>query len=125
MVRSVIMALTAVTLAIPAFAGAQQASFAAPSAPAAVAAVTTTTVSPAAVGPRENVAGIQTRDQHETGDITVAPPPRKMHEGESVALMAVGAAGVVTGLIVKGNSGALISLGGAVVGLYGLYLYLR
>ena len=44
------------------------------------------------------------------------------HRGPGVALMIVGTAGVITGLLI--NEG-LVSVAGAVVGLYGLYLYVR
>lgn len=45
--------------------------------------------------------------------------------GSNVALMGVGAAGVVIGLLVGGDGGAAISIGGGALGLYGLYRYLR
>lgn len=45
--------------------------------------------------------------------------------GSNVALMGVGAAGVVIGLMVGGDGGAMISIGGGVLGLYGLFRYLR
>jgi hypothetical protein len=45
--------------------------------------------------------------------------------GNSVALMIVGGAALVTGLIIGDDAGALLAVGGAVVGLYGLYQYVR
>ena len=44
------------------------------------------------------------------------------HRGPGVALMLVGAAGVITGLLIDES---LITVAGAGVGLVGLYLYLR
>jgi hypothetical protein len=44
------------------------------------------------------------------------------HRGPGVALMIVGGAGLVTGLLVDEP---IITVAGAGVGLYGLYLYLR
>jgi hypothetical protein len=44
------------------------------------------------------------------------------HRGPGVALMLVGAAGVITGLLIDEN---VITIAGAGVGLVGLYLYLR
>ena len=44
------------------------------------------------------------------------------HRGPGVALMVVGAAGVVTGLLVDES---IVTIAGAGVGLYGLYLYVR
>jgi hypothetical protein len=45
--------------------------------------------------------------------------------GTNVALMGVGAAAIVIGLLVGGDGGAMISIGGGVLGLYGLFRYLR
>ena len=45
--------------------------------------------------------------------------------GQSRALMIVGGAALVTGAIVGGKPGTIIMVGGAVVGLYGLYQYLQ
>ena len=45
--------------------------------------------------------------------------------GQSKALMIVGGAALVTGLIIGGDAGALLAVGGAVVGLYGLYQFVR
>jgi hypothetical protein len=44
------------------------------------------------------------------------------HHSEAVALMIVGAAGLVTGLIIDED---ILTLAGAGVGLVGLYMYLR
>jgi len=53
-----------------------------------------------------------------------APAPRAglRHRGPGIALMLVGAAGVVTGLLLDES---LITVLGAGTGLVGLYLYLR
>jgi hypothetical protein len=40
-------------------------------------------------------------------------------------MMGVGAAGVVVGLLIGGDGGTMLALGGGVVGLLGLYRYLR
>ena len=45
--------------------------------------------------------------------------------GPNLALMGAGAAGVVVGLLIGGDGGTAIALGGGVVGLIGLYRYLR
>jgi hypothetical protein len=39
--------------------------------------------------------------------------------------MGTGGAGVIIGLLVGGNGGTAIALGGGIVGLVGLYRYLR
>ena len=45
--------------------------------------------------------------------------------GQSTALMVVGGAAVLVGLVVGGGAGYAISVGGAVIGLLGLYQYLQ
>lgn len=45
--------------------------------------------------------------------------------GTSKAQMVVGGAAIVVGVIIGGNGGSAIALGGAVVGLYGLWNYLK
>jgi len=45
--------------------------------------------------------------------------------GSSLALMGVGGAAVVVGLLVGGDGGAAVAIGGGVLGLVGLYRYLR
>lgn len=45
--------------------------------------------------------------------------------GANLALMGTGGAAVVIGLLVGGNGGTAIALGGGALGLFGLYRYLR
>ena len=45
--------------------------------------------------------------------------------GQARALMIVGFAGVIIGLLIEGDVGTLIAIAGAAVGLYGLYHYLK
>ena len=54
-----------------------------------------------------------------------APAPVPRASADSKALMIVGAAGVVTGIIVGGDAGTILVLGGAGIGLYGLYKYMQ
>ena len=54
-----------------------------------------------------------------------AAAPRRQNVGQPMALMIVGGAALVTGLIIGGDVGTLFAVGGAAVGLYGLYQYLR
>jgi hypothetical protein len=48
-----------------------------------------------------------------------------MGAGRNVALIGVGAVGLVAGLIIGGNSGTALAIGGAAMGLYGLYHFLK
>ena len=52
-------------------------------------------------------------------------PGRDVRAGPNVALMVVGGAALVTGLVIGGDGGLIIATGGAVVGLVGLYRYMR
>jgi hypothetical protein len=45
--------------------------------------------------------------------------------GEPIAMMVVGGAALLAGLIVGGDAGTVIAVAGVIVGLYGLYQYLR
>jgi len=50
---------------------------------------------------------------------------RRKGYGQPIALMVVGGAALLTGLIIGDDAGTVIAVGGAVVGLYGLYQYLQ
>jgi hypothetical protein len=52
-------------------------------------------------------------------------PASSQHLGESRAEMVVGGAAIVVGALIGGDGGRFLMLGGAVVGLYGLYNYLK
>ena len=45
--------------------------------------------------------------------------------GQNEALMIVGGAAVLVGAVVGGDAGKIFMIGGAIVGLYGLYKYLQ
>ena len=45
--------------------------------------------------------------------------------GQNLAMMGVGAAGLAAGLLIGGDGGNAIAIVGAVVGLLGLYRYMR
>lgn len=54
-----------------------------------------------------------------------SPPMYREKTSRSVALMVVGGAALIVGSIVDGDSGTIIMVGGAVIGLYGLWTYLK
>ena len=74
-------------------------------------------------GPR--VASARVAVHAETAPIG-APPviQNRSSNRNAVALMAVGGAALVIGAVIGDDAGTLVMLGGAVVGLYGLYLFL-
>jgi hypothetical protein len=49
---------------------------------------------------------------------------RKPARGSGVGLMILGGAALITGVIIGDNAGTIIAVGGAIVGLYGLWVYL-
>jgi hypothetical protein len=57
--------------------------------------------------------------------LTVNASAARMGPSEGKAAAIVGAAVVVIGLVVGGDSGTLIAIGGAGLGLFGLYIWQR
>ncbi len=75
-----------------------------------------------ATGPTVDAATVGVR-HHD--DAAMAPAPRRGGSGPGVALMIVGGAAILVGLLINNNAGGAIAVGGAVVGLVGLYQYLQ
>lgn len=75
-------------------------------------------------GPTMAAASVAVR-QPESADKKLAAAPRRAGYGQPVALMVVGGAALLTGLIIGDDAGTVIAVGGALVGLYGLYEYLQ
>jgi hypothetical protein len=57
--------------------------------------------------------------------LNAAAAPKRAGYGQPFALMVVGGAAVLTGVIIGGDAGTIIAVGGAVAGLVGLYQYLQ
>lgn len=74
---------------------------------------------------RPDVAGIQTKADANAPLLVSSAASEGMHQGEGVALMAVGGAGLLAGLLIGGNAGSAVAIGGLAVGLVGLYEYVR
>ena len=113
------LALCVASGVIAAPARAQDAALAPAPASAPVAAQPAAT--PAPVGPTLDAAVVAVRHAPVA---TTATAPRGGY-GQSVALMVVGGAAVLVGLIIGGGAGTAIAIGGAVAGLIGLYPYLQ
>jgi hypothetical protein len=60
-----------------------------------------------------------------TAPLVIAPLPAQGNQRTNVALMIVGGAGLVVGSLIHGDTGTVIMVGGGVVGLIGLFRYLR
>jgi hypothetical protein len=93
---------------LPAASGAQQ---------AARNSVKGPTLQAASVGFRVNEANVDASTK-----ATVAP---LRHQGQDVALMAVGVGAMIVGALVTGTAGTIIIIGGAGMALFGLYHYLE
>jgi hypothetical protein len=81
---------------------------------------------PRATGPTTDAAAVGVRQPVSKEAPTAnATMQRRRGYGQPIALMVVGGAALLTGLIIGDDAGTVIAVGGAVVGLYGLYQYLQ
>lgn len=108
---------------------AQQTAFDAAVTPSAVVApvATTAPTTPAATelaGPRATSSRLGELVKANAAE-PAAPKKGEVGAGSNVALMAVGAAAVLIGLLIGGDSGSFVAIGGGVLGLYGLFRYMR
>jgi hypothetical protein len=114
--------LACAAFALPSVSHAQSFSTEQPS-PATV--VTASVAAPSA-GPTLDGATVGIR--HSADQATTTPTnatPAVRHGDQATALMIVGGAAFLAGAIISGDAGTIIMVGGAAVGLYGLYLYLQ
>lgn len=77
---------------------------------------------PVSTGPSMEASALSPRLSHTTA--LSANAMRRPSRGSGVGLMIFGGAALITGLIIGGDAGTVIAVGGALVGLYGLYVYL-
>jgi len=117
----------ALVFAVPA--SAQQAASASASVVPAVSAVQVTAPAPAfSLAPTRASAALSLRV---TPDAAPAAPAAAMvpmpagGQSENVALMIVGGAALVVGSVIHGDTGTIVMVSGGVIGLIGLYRYLR
>ena len=82
-------------------------------------------VAPAALGPTPASLSVAVRASAAQTSTTSAPAANRMPQRQSVALMIVGGAAILVGAVVEGKPGTVFMIGGAVIGLYGLYKYLE
>jgi hypothetical protein len=91
----------------------------APSPSPAAAAAATTSLAPTLAATHLNFS---TEDQ---GPLTVNASAARMSPNEGKATAIVGVAAVITGFLVGGDAGTVIAIGGAGLGLFGLYIWQR
>lgn len=113
-VRIHLAAIVAFVVLAP-VAGAQE--LARPDAPAATAAPAIPSLEAASVAVRAPVA-----ERGMAADVGAPVAAAQFGRGET--LMIVGGAALLAGLIIGDDAGTLIAVGGAIVGIYGLYIYL-
>ena len=77
------------------------------------------TIQAAAVGFRVEAAKVDASTK-----VTAAPLVRR-HQGQDVALMAVGVGAMIAGALIGDTPGTIIIIGGAAMALFGLYHYLE
>ena len=87
-------------------------------------AMTDARVTPQHVGPTRDALAVGVRPLMST---TTAPAPSRGGQGlgQPEAMMIVGGAAILVGAIVGGDPGDIFMIGGAIVGLFGLYKYLQ
>lgn len=121
------LALSALTVALPAALEAQSDS--AKSRDSSTVSAQTIGIAPKPSGPPmangPQVAPVALTHTTPFAPATLPPADDNINVGQNVAMMVVGAAAVVTGVIIGGNGGGAIAVTGGVVGLVGLYRYLR
>jgi len=76
-------------------------------------------------GPRLNATTTAVRRPVQSSATLQTTAAQRQSMGKPVAMMIVGLAALVAGALIGGDPGVLIMVGGAIVGLIGLYQYLK
>ena len=79
----------------------------------------------ARIGPTVDAARVAASEPRSHELTVTSAAQRRAGLGQPVALMVVGGAALLAGLIIGDDAGTVIAVGGALVGLYGLYEYLQ
>lgn len=79
------------------------------------------------VGPTvaASTIGIRAPSAAKAGNSTAAAADTHLGAGQNVALMVVGGAAIVIGAVIGGAGGILLAIGGAAIGLWGLYNFIQ
>lgn len=117
--RAALVLMSALTLVLRAPQSAAQSLTATPIAPHSP----TTPAEKLQVGP--TVAALTVGVHNVVPATTQAPQRGSAGLGQNEALMIVGGAAILVGAVVGGDAGDIFMIGGAIVGLYGLYKYLQ
>jgi hypothetical protein len=122
--------MAAAFAAAPALSGAQLSAPVpvAPTPPASSMALATDSTAPAAtpaVGPVLRSSAVRVHTARPATALGANAALMATSRTQSRAMMVVGAAALITGAIIGGDPGTIVMVGGAVVGLIGLYDYLQ
>lgn len=82
-------------------------------------------VAPAFAGPTYSAMSVAAHEQTGTKTLVMSPAARGADLGQAKAMMVVGVAALLAGAVIGNTPGTIIMIGGAVVGLVGLYEYLQ
>jgi hypothetical protein len=116
-------------LVAPLSAAAGQSNISVPDAPVTIETIVVRT--PNGEGPIATPVGLDRRSiapmaaTRTAAELTTTASTMQPQEGSTVAMMVVGAVAVVAGLVIEGDAGTAIAVGGAVIGLIGLWRYVR
>jgi hypothetical protein len=78
-----------------------------------------------APGPTREAAAVGVRAMKPGTPVDPVPAPKPAETRQNEALMIVGGAALIVGAVIGGSAGTLFMVGGACVGLFGLYKYLE
>jgi hypothetical protein len=93
--------------------------------PATTATEQVSPVTPVTRGPTLESARLAATIPQSAAPRELTAAPQKMNLGQARALMIVGGAAILAGAIIGDDAGGIIMVGGAVIGLIGLYEYLQ
>jgi hypothetical protein len=109
---------------IPMFAGAIAAQAPSQATPDSAAAVAVVDAGKVRTGPVMSPSAVTSKLSRDSATTLPAQSPGE-NVGQSRAMMGAGIAAVLLGLIVGGDAGMLVAIGGAMFALVGLYHYMR
>ena len=78
-----------------------------------------------AAGPRLELTATAVRQVTQSADSAAVVLAQKKNVGKPVALMLVGGAAIILGIVIGDDIGTLFEIGGAIAVLVGLYQYLQ
>lgn len=82
-------------------------------------------VAPATAGPTYSAMSVAAHAPASSRALVVSPAASGGNLGQAKAMMIVGVAALLAGAVIGDTPGTIIMIGGAVVGLVGLYEYLQ